>query len=169
MAEPTPQHDQTALRIAAALTAAAYECDGNCGLSDRDCYDAHPINFSARVNGTTHIDAPVTAIAAVVMAVLPEHTDRAAVLREAADRYATLVDQNEAYELAEHGQIDHETRIQFEAVRDVVTGLRRMADEAQPGHDDEHRCQPCTDRHGAPGWTDDTQPAAKAQQDRAER
>lgn len=23
-----------------------------------------------------------------------------------------------------------------------------------PGHGGEHRCQPCTDRHGAPGWTD---------------
>ena len=22
-----------------------------------------------------------------------------------------------------------------------------------PGHDGEHRCQPCTDRHGAPGWS----------------
>ncbi|MET8571853.1 hypothetical protein [Streptomyces sp. NPDC004783] len=24
-----------------------------------------------------------------------------------------------------------------------------------PGHAGEHRCQPCTDRHGAPGWKDD--------------
>ncbi|MFC8986025.1 hypothetical protein [Streptomyces sp. NPDC057115] len=23
-----------------------------------------------------------------------------------------------------------------------------------PGHTGEHRCQPCTDRHGAPGWSD---------------
>lgn len=23
-----------------------------------------------------------------------------------------------------------------------------------PGHDGEHQCQPCTDRHGAPGWSD---------------
>ncbi|WP_326779684.1 hypothetical protein OG481_01985 [Streptomyces longwoodensis] len=27
-----------------------------------------------------------------------------------------------------------------------------------PGHDGEHRCQPCTDRHGAPSWADETQP-----------
>ncbi|MCX4993814.1 hypothetical protein [Streptomyces longwoodensis] len=74
----------------------------------------------------------VDALAAAVLAMLPAPTDRAAVLREAADRYAALVDQNEAYELAEHGQIDHETSLQFEAVRDVVTGLRRMADETQP-------------------------------------
>jgi hypothetical protein len=32
-----------------------------------------------------------------------------------------------------------------------------------PGHDGEHRCQPCTDRHGAPGWTDE--PAAAPQQE----
>ncbi|WP_442803625.1 hypothetical protein OG411_29840 [Streptomyces pseudogriseolus] len=32
-----------------------------------------------------------------------------------------------------------------------------------PDHDGEHRCQPCTDRHGAPGWTDE--PAAGARQD----
>jgi hypothetical protein len=24
----------------------------------------------------------------------------------------------------------------------------------RPGHDSEHRCEPCTERHGAPGWTD---------------
>lgn len=33
-----------------------------------------------------------------------------------------------------------------------------------PGHDGEHSCQPCTERHGAPGWTDapavPVQPAA---------
>ncbi|MFI1371313.1 hypothetical protein ACH4UY_04785 [Streptomyces longwoodensis] len=38
-----------------------------------------------------------------------------------------------------------------------------------PGHTGEHRCQPCTDRHGAPGWTDETQPAAEARQDGAQQ
>lgn len=56
---------------------------------------------------------------------------RATALREAADRYATLADQNEAYERAEHGEIDHESRLQYEAVRDVVVGLRGMADEIE--------------------------------------
>jgi hypothetical protein len=56
---------------------------------------------------------------------------RSAALRDAADQYATLADQNEAYELAEHGSIDNESRLQLEAVRDVAAGLRRMADEAQ--------------------------------------
>jgi len=75
--------DQAALRdrIAETLTAAAYECDGKCGLSERECYDAHPITFSARCNGTTHVDAPVTAIADAVLAVLPAPADRAALER----------------------------------------------------------------------------------------
>jgi hypothetical protein len=71
------------------------------------------------------------AMADAVLAVLPAPTDRAAVLREAADRYAKLTDQNEAYD-REHGQLDEVARIQHGTVRDVVTGLRRMADEAQP-------------------------------------
>lgn len=57
--------------------------------------------------------------------------DRAAVLREAADLYATLTDQNEAYDLEENGAIDEESRIRYDTVRDVVAGLRRMADEAR--------------------------------------
>jgi hypothetical protein len=65
-----------------------------------------------------------------IAAVLPAPTDRTAVLREAADRYAKLTDENEAYD-REHGQLDEVARIQHETVRDVVTGLRRMADEAQ--------------------------------------
>lgn len=28
-----------------------------------------------------------------------------------------------------------------------------------PGHEGEHRCQTCTDRHGAPSWTDPARPA----------
>jgi hypothetical protein len=54
----------------------------------------------------------------------------AAALRKAADRYATLADQNEAYD-RERGDLDEAARIQHEAVRDVAIGLRRMADEVQ--------------------------------------
>ncbi|WP_032761289.1 hypothetical protein, partial [Streptomyces alboviridis] len=53
---------------------------------------------------------------------------RTAVLREAADQYAKLTDQNEAYD-REHGELDEEARLRHEVVRDVVAGLRRMADE----------------------------------------
>ncbi len=54
--------------------------------------------------------------------------DRATVLREAADRYAKLADQNEAYD-REQGELDETARIQHSTVRDVAIGLRRMADE----------------------------------------
>lgn len=79
--------DRAALRdrIAEALTAAAFECDGKCGLSEQDCYDAHPITFSALSNGTTHVNASVTALADAALAALPASVDRATVLREAAD------------------------------------------------------------------------------------
>lgn len=39
--------DDLRQRIADALTAAAHQCDGNCGLDERACYDAHPITWSA--------------------------------------------------------------------------------------------------------------------------
>ena len=68
-------------------------------------------------------------VADAVLAVLPPPADRAAVLREAADRYAQLVDENEAYD-REHGQLDETARVQHGAVRDVVVGLRRLAAEA---------------------------------------
>ncbi|WP_037805184.1 hypothetical protein, partial [Streptomyces sp. NRRL F-5135] len=77
-----------------------------------------------------------------VLAVLPAPVDRAAVraaaFEEAAAHYAKLTDQNEAYNLAEHGSIDETARL-YEAVRDVVAGLRRLAGEAQQ---DEHVCKP---------------------------
>jgi hypothetical protein len=87
--ELTPARDdavaQTALRdrIADKLTAAAYECDGKCGLSERECYDAHPITFSAMAGGTTHVDGSVTAIADAVLAALPSAADWDALVREA--------------------------------------------------------------------------------------
>lgn len=60
-------------------------------------------------------------------------SDRADTLRWAADQYATLTDQNEAYD-REHGGLAEDSRIRHETVRDVVAGLRRMASEAeQPG------------------------------------
>ncbi|MEW2187674.1 hypothetical protein AB0900_30785, partial [Streptomyces cellulosae] len=61
----------------------AYECDGKCGLSERECYDTHPITFSAMAGGTTHVDGSVTAIADSLLAVLPEAADWDALAREA--------------------------------------------------------------------------------------
>jgi hypothetical protein len=108
--------------------------------------------------------------------------ERAAVLREAADLYATLTDQNEAYD-REHSELDEEARIQHATVRDVVAGLRRMADEAQPAGD--QHCERCDgtgldpDRYTEwatdgvvryrPEPCADCQPAAGARQDGVQR
>lgn len=78
-----------------------------------------------------------------------EPVDRAAIeaaaLRNAADRYATLADQNEAYD-REHGDLDEAARIQHGTVRDVAIGLRRMADEAQQSTSCSARpCNPAAD------------------------
>ncbi|GLP64263.1 hypothetical protein TUSST3_08830 [Streptomyces sp. TUS-ST3] len=56
---------------------------------------------------------------------------RALALLEAADRYAKLADQNEAYDRRQ-GDLDERARIQHETVRDVAAGLRHLADEADP-------------------------------------
>lgn len=71
---PTTDENRTALRgrIATALITAAYRCDGDCGLSERACYDAHPITWSAMAGGTTHVDGSVTDIADVVLTVLAD-------------------------------------------------------------------------------------------------
>lgn len=87
---PSPAGEESLLRklIADALTNAAFECDGKCGLSEKDCYDAHPIMFSAMSNGVTDVNGSVTSIADVVLPVLMTHgrpVIRTAVLRECAD------------------------------------------------------------------------------------
>lgn len=56
---------------------------------------------------------------------------RALALLEAANRYAKLADENEAYD-GEQGDLDERARIQHETVRDVAAGLRHLADEADP-------------------------------------
>ena len=77
-----------------------------------------------------------------VLAVLPPPTDRAAVLRWAADQYAKLTDQNEAYD-REHGDLDEDARLRYEVVRDVATGLRRMADETPAAEAQPESCAHC--------------------------
>lgn len=61
--------------IAAALARAAADCDGECGLPERECYEAHPIVFSAMAGNETHIDASVHDIAQIVMGVLAPEED----------------------------------------------------------------------------------------------
>lgn len=102
-------------RIAEALRSAAFECDGKCGLSERDCYDAHPINFSAMSNGTTHVSGPVTAIADAALAVLPAP----------ADHTAEGIDWKAKYE-AEHAR---HVAVVSQLVADPAAVLRGAADD----------------------------------------
>jgi hypothetical protein len=73
---PAPADSPLRQRITDALAAAAFECDGKCGLPERECYDAHPIIWSGRVGGTTHVDASVTAIADAVLAVRDRYCEQ---------------------------------------------------------------------------------------------
>ena len=75
---PMPQEMQQvsagafAERVAAVLSDEAYECDGDCGLSERDCWDAHPFNWTATINGVKHVSGSVKDIAKVVVTVCRE-------------------------------------------------------------------------------------------------
>ncbi|MGY5048263.1 hypothetical protein ACWDE0_21925 [Streptomyces sp. 900105755] len=128
---PTP-NDRTALRdrIAEALTSAAFECDGKCGLSEQACYDAHPITFSAMSNGITDVTGSVTAIADIVLGVLAPPTDRAAVLLEVADWLKVW-----RPEFFERWAVAEQDRYEG-GVDDAADELRRLAAETpqtQPG------------------------------------
>jgi hypothetical protein len=58
-------------RIAEALRTAAYDCDGNCGLTERECDAQHPIQVAAcRWNTVATVYADVDAIATAVLAVV---------------------------------------------------------------------------------------------------
>jgi hypothetical protein len=126
-AAPSAPAERAALRdrIAERLTAAAFECDGKCGLSEQDCYDAHPISFSVMSNGVTHVTGSVTEIAAAVLAVLPEPAD--ADLRRqlaAAERIRENADFHLGQEMARRQLAEKETA----RLRAVVARLRQMTD-----------------------------------------
>jgi hypothetical protein len=55
--------------VAKALADRAYECDGNCELDERACWDAHPITWTATLNGEVHFGAGVNAVADVAFKV----------------------------------------------------------------------------------------------------
>jgi len=65
-------------RIADTLRTAAHHCDGNCGLTERQCVAAHPIQVAAWTYGVvTDVYGPIDAITAVVHAVVQPEVDRA--------------------------------------------------------------------------------------------
>ncbi|MGW1533909.1 hypothetical protein [Streptomyces aureus] len=89
------------------------------------CYEEHGEEVHP------HPECPIGRPAVSVPASAP--TNRAAIeaaaLRKAADEYDAMADRNEAEERAAHGEVSHDGRLQDEAVRDVASGLRDMADE----------------------------------------
>jgi hypothetical protein len=80
----------------------------------------------------------VPRLADAVLAVLPATVDRAAVLREAADRYEAIL----ASAAAEHSSDPR----YYTGVRDVILGLRRLAGEAQLTQ------KPCPDHNPVPNY-----------------
>lgn len=71
--------------IVAALTAAAYQCDGDCGLPEHECFNSHPITWSGMAAGRTHITGSAADIADIALAAIqgayvppPPGDDRAA-------------------------------------------------------------------------------------------
>jgi len=68
-AAPATPDDGLRTAIVAALTAAAYQCDGDCGLPEHECFNAHPITWSGMVAGHTHIIGGAADIADAVLAV----------------------------------------------------------------------------------------------------
>ncbi|MEV6124408.1 hypothetical protein AB0M23_28525 [Streptomyces sp. NPDC052077] len=80
------------------------------------------------------------AIMPVLPALVDQATVRAGALRDAADGYALLADQGEAYD-REQDQFDETARLQHQTVRDVAAGLRRMADETAAAGAQQHGAQ----------------------------
>lgn len=69
--------EQLPARIAGAIRAAAYDCDGNCGLGERECDARHPIHVAVLHFGEiADVYGTVDAITATVLAVVQPELDR---------------------------------------------------------------------------------------------
>lgn len=105
-AAATPDGGSLRERIAAALRAAAHSCDGTCGLDERTCHEAHPVQEAATTHGViSDLYGPIDAIAEVVAGVREDEMrqlrERVALLeRGAAEREALLTEARDALEAA---------------------------------------------------------------------
>lgn len=61
---------------AEALRQAAHECDGDCGLPEDECWARHPVNWSAKVAGDTHVHGSAEALARIVIAAVRSKTPK---------------------------------------------------------------------------------------------
>lgn len=92
----TPQPPALADRIAGALRTAAYDCDGTCGLNERECGAQHPIQVAVlHHDQVTAVYGDIPDLAAVATgAVQPELDARdaeIALLRSVAQSAAVLL------------------------------------------------------------------------------
>ncbi|MEV8398824.1 hypothetical protein [Streptomyces niveus] len=87
---PTTPSEELAQRLADAIRAAAYQCDGGCGRTERDCADAHPIQAVALHHGVVaDVEAPISALVKAILPVIrvedmaqqPEQTESPAYTR----------------------------------------------------------------------------------------
>lgn len=79
--EPAPGDTAVRKALIDALRAAAYDCRGQdqCGLTEQECADAHPVMVTAATNPVewTTIDGPVGALADVALGVVQPRLDQA--------------------------------------------------------------------------------------------
>lgn len=72
----TPQQP-LAKRIEQALRTAAFDCDGTCGMSERECDTQHPIQVAALHHGeTASVYGDIDALAAVAAAAVQPELDQ---------------------------------------------------------------------------------------------
>ncbi|MFC8282909.1 hypothetical protein [Streptomyces cyaneofuscatus] len=129
--------------------------------------EAEHVLYDALTTGTQHAQVRQHIIGEYRAAVIAEHThtappapaDRAAVLREGARALISRQAEAEAKERAAHGDLDHETVLMGEAVRDAAKHLSRLAGEAAAGvqqtTESETRCVHCgleIEDRGDPGF-----------------
>jgi len=74
----TPDEVPTALAAigAEALRQAAYQCDGDCGPPEDECWTTHPVNWSAKVAGDTHVHGSAEVLARIVIAATRTETPK---------------------------------------------------------------------------------------------
>lgn len=109
-------------RLVAAFQAAAYDCDGACGLAEAECDDTHPVQPAAWAFGVVSgVRGPVTSLADVALGVVQAELDRLQVSRE---KWATE-------STRQAGQIGDLRRQLAEAVNDLEAWdeLRAQAHE----------------------------------------
>lgn len=130
---PTPA-PEPGLReqYAAAIRDAAYHCDGNCGMSERECGDAHPIQVGMWIHGViAEVSGTPEMLADAVLAVRDRRLEQLREERDASDDAARrLLAQRQ--EMAAERYAWQERGDRAEA---ALANVARLADEYPAGID----------------------------------